>query len=117
MIKKIILFIEYNYSLPTEEKIFGGQNVNTGLKNYIESIRHNNFHFCTEFLITKKAILTAAQCLKVFLVDEKIPNFSKYTVKICNLDKENRSSHDVERVEIIDEYNFNSPSPGYDVMM
>ena len=87
-----------------EEKIFGGQIVESMRHNYIASIRHNGVHFCTGFLINDMQVLTAAQCLREFLINEIIPNFSEYTVQIEDLNLENKTSLDIENVIVHPKY-------------
>ena len=92
-------------------KIFGGVKVKATYKNCIASLRHNNNHFCSGFLISQNDMLTAARCLEEFLVHKQIPAFDPYSVVIGDV---NTLSiiRSIEQVEVHSDFNFSkSDSP------
>ena len=106
-------FTESNESLPIEGKLFGGQSVEDESKNYVVSLRHNGSHFCTGFLISKRHVLTAAQCLHNFILYEWIPEFEPYTVVIGNANSKNTVSHAIKQVEVHRRYVADTPTSFY----
>ena len=96
-----------------EEKVVGGDEVRFGEIDYIASLRHNEGHFCTGFVIDPQHVVTAAQCLKDFLVKPKIPNFYEYTVVVGNPDLFNGTTVSIEQVEVDCRYDPHNPKSLY----
>ena len=106
----MVFFIEYNYSLPIEEKTLEVEEVQFGYKIYIASFRHNGTHLCTGILVSEKHVLTAAQCLNEFFIHEQIPSFKEYSILLEDVDKLTTTLHSIEQVEVHSRYIPNDPT-------
>ena len=95
-------------------KILGGENIEPGSKKYMASIRHNEVHFCTGFLVTNGHVLTRAHCLKDFLVKRQIPDFRNYSILTGDLNEENKTRHEISQLEIPKSMDFNKTKSSYD---
>ena len=61
-------------------KLIGGQSVAQENFKFTASFRRQNIHFCTATLLSNKKAITAAACLKDFLLEIDIPDFDLYTL-------------------------------------
>ena len=107
-------FTELNHLSVLEKRIVGGSIVASGEKKYVASFRRDRIHTCTCCLISSLHALTAARCLKDFLIHEQIPNFDRYSVVVGSLSLFEGSNKDIAEVEVPRVYNFSDYS-GHDI--
>ena len=94
-------------------KLIGGQSVDHGKYKYTASLRLDNVHFCTAFLLSNKHALTAAVCLKDFLTEPDIPKFDQYTLVAGRLDIEKVTVFAIEQVQAHRKYSFERNDANY----
>ena len=92
-------------------KLIGGQSVLHENYKFTASFRRRNVHFCTASLLSNKHALTAAFCLKDFLNETDIPNFSLYSLMAGKPNVENGSAvFKIEEVQAHRDYVYKNPN-------
>ena len=61
-------------------KLIGGESVAQENFKFTASFRRENVHFCTATLLSNKKAITAAFCIKDFLLEIDVPDFDLYTL-------------------------------------
>ena len=80
------------------------------------SFRHNNTHMCSAVLITNKQLVTAAHCLRDFMIEETVPDFKEYKVVVRILDENSKRIHlEIEEVQIPSRFNPYKCIPALDI--
>ena len=98
-----------------EGKLIGGFADESGNKKYVVSIRYNDGHYCTGCLISKRHVLTAAQCLKEFLIHRIVPDFKNYSVVVGSPKMLNGSKKYIAEVQAAALYNPLKKNSIYDI--
>ena len=110
-----MLFTGYNNTSPLVGKLFGGIPIQNRCKKCVGSLVHNENHFCTVFLISEKHVLTAAQCLKEFLIHKEIPDFMEYAVFFGDINKPDKQPHFFEQLDVHSNYDPHKPKSSQDL--
>ena len=114
---KICFFsTEFNYSLPLEEKVFGGQETQQGCRKFLASLKHKGRHICTAFLISNRHASTAAVCLDDFLKHPLIPLFTDYSLFTGTRNLYGvGSNHFIYQVEVCERHPTHTKSDSLDI--
>ena len=107
-------FTEFKYISSFKGKLFGGQSLAEENFKFTASFRRENVHFCTATLLSNKKAITAAPCLKDFLLKIDIPDFDPYTLVAGRHDVDKGLAvFKIEEVIAHQKYRFNTLTSKY----
>ena len=109
-----IFFTESKYIPSLKGKLIGGLSVGQENYKFTASLRRKNVHFCTATLLSKKKAITAAFCIKDFLLEIDIPDFDLYTLVAGRHDvHKGLAVFKIEEVTAHRKYNFDDRTMKY----
>ena len=110
----LFFFTEFKYISSLKGKLIGGQSVALDSYKFTASFRRENVHFCTATLLSNKKAITAAPCLKDFLLEIDIPDFDLYTLVAGRHDVDKGLAvFKIEEVMAHRKYGFNALTLNY----
>ena len=110
----LYFFTDLKYISSLKGKLIGEKPVEQENYKFTASFRRENVQFCAASLLSNKHALTAASCLKDFLIEIDIPDFDLYTLVAGKRDVNKGSAvFEIEEVQVHRDFRFESPNCNY----
>ena len=110
----LYFFTDLEYISSVKGKLVGEKPVEQEYYKFTASFRRENVQFCAASLLSNKHALTAASCLKDFLIEIYIPDFDLYTLVAGKHDVNKGSAvFKIEEVQVHRDFRFRSPNSNY----
>ena len=84
--------------------------------NYVASLFRNGEQYCSAYVLSPYHLLTAAQCIKIFIVTEDEDLFEEYYALVASVNIERtRVPYYYQQVEIHPKYQLDGEKPKCDI--